>query len=327
MFSEILKIKPQLDQRDLKTMEQQLSTRFTKLAKKFGKGLVGAFKGGGLLAAGLSAMNKFLNPLKEVQEAIDKTLMSADDLATYANQFGTSTGKLFKLVQLGKATGIDQSNMFLLLSKFQSAVATAKLNPNDPMASSVREYTSIDDTSDAFFEFIQALQKLDKGTQVLVQEQVFGARQILKTADFLQQDFGSLLKRTRLDRVNPDRASKIINRGADLNDQKDINSVIVDTDDFLKKNAQINNQMLAQIMEADALEKRRERNRIDSFEALAAVQETSNKLLEQIEKGVTAIGEFIPAVTKKIDNVIERIDKFKSSDFIRNIFRFGKGGK
>lgn len=327
MFSEILKIKPKLDQRDLKTMENQLSQRFAKLAKKFGKGLVGAFKGGGMLAAGLSVMNKFLNPLKEVQEAIDKTLMSADDLSTYATTFGTSTGKLFKLVQLGKATGIDQSNMFLLLSKFQTAVASAKLNPNDPMSSSVREYVGVEDTSEAFFEFIQALQKLDQGTQNLVQEQIFGAKQILKTADFLQQDFGSLLKRTRLDKLDPDRASRIINRGGALNDQKDINSVIVDTDDFLKKNALINNKMLNQMMEAEKLAKERERNRIENFDALIAVQATADKISAQIEKGVTAIGEFIPAFTKKIDNIILKIDTFKSSDFIRNIFRFGKGSK
>jgi hypothetical protein len=50
MFSEILKIIPKLDSKDLANMERTLGIRFARVAKKFGGGIMSVLKGGGYSA-------------------------------------------------------------------------------------------------------------------------------------------------------------------------------------------------------------------------------------------------------------------------------------
>jgi methyl-accepting chemotaxis protein len=123
MFSEILKIIPKLDSKDLANMERTLGIRFARVAKKFGGGIMSVLKGGGILGTATFFLDKILNPLKEVQESIDKTLKSGDDLKTYAKQFNTTAGNLARLQAFGKATGLDADSLRTILEKFQSSVA------------------------------------------------------------------------------------------------------------------------------------------------------------------------------------------------------------
>src|SRR5690606_31986576 len=124
--SEILKIIPKIDAKDLKAMENTLSARFKKIAKGFGKGLASVIKGGGIAGIGLALIDKVLNPLKEVQDAIERTLKANDDVATNAKQFETTAGKLSKLIALGQATGLESEDLYKLISKFQGSVAGFK---------------------------------------------------------------------------------------------------------------------------------------------------------------------------------------------------------
>ena len=82
MYTEILKVKPQLDTKDLNKMEKTLQSRFSRLAKGFGKSITNVIKGGGVAGIAIALIDKLLNPLKEVQEAIDRSLSKGDDLAT-----------------------------------------------------------------------------------------------------------------------------------------------------------------------------------------------------------------------------------------------------
>ena len=168
-------------------MEKSLTTRFGRIAKKFGKGLVATLTGGGVAGLALGLIDKLLNPLKETQEAIDRVLAQGDDVVTNAKQFNTTAGKLFKLQQLAKSTGLDASQLDLLITKFQTAVAEAEADPNKQSA--VRQFVGEKDTAEGFFKFIQSLQRLDKNAQVRAQQEVFGEKQILKMADFLNTDF------------------------------------------------------------------------------------------------------------------------------------------
>jgi hypothetical protein len=53
MFKEILKIIPQVENRDLKKMERSLGRRFTRIARKFGKVLTTVLTKGSLVALDL----------------------------------------------------------------------------------------------------------------------------------------------------------------------------------------------------------------------------------------------------------------------------------
>jgi hypothetical protein len=322
MFSEILKIIPRLESKDLQSMERALSTRFTKVAKGFGKGIMNVFKGGGIAGIALGLIDKVLNPLKETQEAIDRALSSSDDIATNANQFNTTTGKLFKLVQLAKATGLDQGNLFTLITKFQTAVAEAKANP--AVQTAVSNFTDTPDTIEGFFEFIQAVQRMEKSQQVLVQQQVFGEKQILKMADFLQQDFGKLYSAIGLDKVTSAKLTTSVEKLAGLNDLQDILASRREVGDVAAKSGLINESMIRARDKSERIALEKENKRIASYEDLAAISDTTAKIMTMVETGIGLLGKLINTITPSVNRIIDYLDKFSKASIFRGLFKFGK---
>ena len=327
MFSEVLKIIPKLDPKDLQNMEKTLQSRFTKIAKGFGKGLGSILKGGGIAGIALGLIDKLLNPLKEVQESIERTLKTSDDLATNANQFNTTTGKLFKLVQLAKATGLDQDNLFTLITKFQTAVAQAKADPADGSVSSVRNFTNQKDTAEGFFEFIQSLQKMDKNQQVLVQQQIFGEKQILRMADFLQSDFHKLFTQVGLDKVTSGKLTNSIEKLAGLNDLADALTARRETQDIMAKSGVINEGMIRARDKSERLALEKENKRIQSYENLASISDTVSRIEGIITEGLSQLGKFISWITPTLNRIVTSIEKFTSGPMAKGIIKWfgGKG--
>jgi hypothetical protein len=330
VFSEILKIIPKLDPKDLQAMQNALQSRFTKLTKSFGKGLVAALKGGGIAGIALGLIDKLLNPLKEVQEAIDRTLKTSDDLATNAQQFNTTTGKLAKLVTLAKATGLDEGSLFTLINKFQGAVAQAKADPKDPNVNSVRNFVNQKDTAEAFFGFITQLQKMDKNQQLLIQTQVFGEKQILKMADFLQQGaagFEKIAKITGIDKVTSTSAGAKIDKNAQLNDLADALKAGREFQDLQNKSAIINEGMIRNMDKSERIALERENQRIKSYNDLAALSQTAEKIFGLVDQGVALLGSLITKVLPFIDKMTVAVDRFMKSPMVRGVRGLFGGGK
>lgn len=291
MYSEILNFKPQLDGGDLRKMERSLATRLGNVGKKFGKGLLSGLAGGGLAGVGLSILEKLLNPLKETQEAIDRTLKTAGDIVSNANQFGTTPGRLARLTAFGAAKGLDQGDLFQALGKFQSAVAEAKIDPTKPTA--VRQFTSIPDTAEAFYEFIQALKKLPKELQIAAETEVFGEKSVLKLADFINSDQGeiqdsmpNLPSAARLDTslAKGDRLSTLAQA---LDAQRNV----IDLDRKLGgyKSGLINEPMIRARDEQQNRELERENSRIGNYNNLMTLNTTADKILMALENGTQTI--------------------------------------
>lgn len=318
MFKEILQIIPKLSPSDLNNMERSLGRRFTGIAKKFGKGLVSTLMGGGIAGIALGLVDKLLNPLKETQEAIDRVLKQGDDIVTNAKQFGTTAGKLFRLQQLAKSTGLDEGSLFMLIEKFQGAVAQAVLDPEK--ATSVRNYVGQKDTAEAFFQFIQALQKMDKTQQVLVQQEVFGEKQILKMADFLQTDFTAQAK--LLGGPSSEKLTPAIEKVGNLNDLKDALEARRNLNDMMAKAGAINENMIRAQDRAAKLELEKENQRIKSYENLAAISEASARITNLVDQGVGMLGGLVTKVT----NLTENVKKLSESRVIKGFLKWTGGG-
>ena len=316
-----------MDSSDLKKLEDQLQSRFTKISKKFGKGLMDVLKGGGIAGLALGLIDKLLNPLKQVQESIDRTLKTSDDLATQANQFNTSSGKLFKLVQIGKSAGLDQEGLFTLITKFQTAVAQAKADPNDQSVSAVRNFTNEKDTVANFFNFIQQLQKMDRNSQLLVQQQIFGEKQIGKMSEFLNLDFAKQFRATGLDKQSSETFTKSIDKMAKLSDLADILKVKNENKDIIDKSRVINESMIKQRAKSDALALEKENLQIKSYNDLAAISDTVSKIMLIVEQGVGLIGKLINMVTPFINQATDFMQKFLKSPFMRGVRGLFGGGK
>lgn len=316
-----------MDSSDLKKLEDQLQSRFTKISKKFGKGLMDVLKGGGIAGLALGLIDKLLNPLQAVQESIDRMLKTSDDLATQANQFNTSSGKLFKLVQIGKSAGLDQEGLFTLITKFQTAVAQAKADPNDQSVSAVRNFTNEKDTALNFFNFIQSLQKLDRNQQLLVQQQVFGEKQIGKMSEFLNLDFAKQFRATGLDNQSSETFTKSIDKMAKLSDLADILKVKNENKDIIDKSRVINESMIKQRAKSDALALEKENLQIKSYNDLAAISDTVSKIMLIVGQGVGLIGKLINMVTPFINQATDFMQKFLKSPLMRGVRGLFGGGK
>lgn len=319
MFTEILKVVPKMDDKDLKAMQNALQSRFTRLAKSFGKGLVNAVKGGGIAGIAIGLIDKLLNPLKEVQEAIDRTLQSSGDLADFAEQFNTSTGNLFKLVTLAKAAGLDQEGLYTLMGKFQSAVSDATANPNDPNNAAVKNYVGQKDTAEAFFGFITELQKMERNSQIQVQKSVFGEKQILKMAAFLQQDFTSLGKRTGITSVTSEKLSQSINKLDKLGELKDILEANRGVNDIQNKAGVINADMIRNMHKSAEIELQRENQKIKSYNDLASLSQTVGTILFKIEEGVVLLSKFVSWAMPTLNNGIRLFEKMLKAPIFRGV--------
>lgn len=324
MFTDILRIKPQLDDKDLNAMDKKLSQRFSKIAKGFGKGL----KLAAGLALGASVLDKLINPLQDVKAAIDRTLGKADDIVTNAGQFNTTTRNMVKLRALADVNGLGPEQLDTLLTKFQGAVAQFRANPKDESVSSVANFAGEKDIAVGFFNFITSLQKMNKDQQVLVQQQVFGEKQILKMAEFLQANFEESAK--TLQKVDFDKVAKSAEKLAGLEQIDRNNKVIRGLNDIVDKSNVINKGTIANVNKSEVNALMRENGQIARSAAAFSAEENIAKLSENVEKLgnqlLTAIPEIF-SVLNGIANLLKKsiegwamiIDLVKKSPLMRGI--------
>lgn len=308
MFSEILKIIPRLDNSELSKMEKSLSTRFGRVAKKFGKGMAASLLGGGIAGAALGIIEKILNPLKETQDAIDRTLQRGGDIVANAEQFGTTAGKLAKLYAFGAAKGLDQEGLNVLLTKYQATIAEAKADPTKQ--TSVRNFTGIPDTAESFFEFIQALRLMPKDKQILVQQEVFGEKQILKMADFLNSDLAALSKKMNLapaESITPRLMN--LDAYADIADEMGAKRGI---DDLMNKSQLINRGMMQSRDAQLRAELTRENQKIGSYQSLMNIDMAATRVVSMIEKeGLGMLREAV-SVIKNLAATAEKLPMLRA---------------
>jgi hypothetical protein len=291
MFSEILKITPQITSGDLNSMEKSLNGRFMKVAKSFGEGLKNVLLGGGVVGATLAIIDKILSPLKEAQEALDKTLNKSADVTALASQFQTSTGNIQKLHATGKQLGLDPETLDRMLEKFQAKVAEAQADPGSNSA--VRNFVGSQDMVVAFADFIQNMQKMDKNQQVLVQENVFGEKFILRMAQFVQ----GFDKKTL---AEGPASADLTASTKKLNDLDILDRQLAkqrELKDIIDKSNAITQDFVIASNKSKDLAAERENIRLKNFEKLASLDDTVTKMGIQLEKIASGLGTLIQTVT------------------------------
>lgn len=333
MLTEVLKIQPKLDNNELNQMERQLGSRFSRIAKGFGRGL----KIASVAALGAAVLDKLINPLQEVKSAIDRTLGKADDIVTNARQFNTTTENLLKLRSLGNVRGITNENIDMLLTKFQGAVAQAAANPQDPANSAVRNYVGEKDTAVAFYNFITQLQKMDKNQQVLVQQQVFGEKQVLKMAELLQ-DVGFKESAASLAKVNFAKAAAGAEKLGALNDKMTANRTVNDLNDYSAKAGVINSGTVQNVNRSEIGTLKRENAKIGRSAQAFTAEERMAEIQDNLEKLTNDILTKLPILMDGLDSIVGLLRKsvegwqmifnlLKNSPLVRGVKSLFGGGK
>jgi hypothetical protein len=203
---------------------------------------------------------------------------------------------------------VTNENIDLLLTKFQGAVAQAKQNPNDPNNSAVRNYIGENDTAKAFYNFILQLQKMDKNQQVLVQQQVFGEKQILKMAEFLQ-DTGFQESAKSLEKVNFAKAAKGAESLAELNDRMAANRTVNELRDLTNKAAVIDRSTIANVNQSEINALRRENGRIGRSAQAFTAEERMAEIQDNVEKLTTELITQLPILMDGLNTVVDLLRK------------------
>ncbi len=308
MFTEVVKLTPQLDKTSLASMFKTLNQRFSDVAKKFGAGMKGAMRLGPLAAVAGVFLAKLLNPLQRAEEIIDRIINKGDDAITNAEEFGADPGKLLKLEGIAQAKGVDAATLRTLLGKFQGALAQETEKAKDPKAQPgiLREFISETDTAEAFFSFIQSMQKLEKSRQVVVQQEVFGDRIRGRASEFFNaSDLGDLLK------MFPDSQtlSQAATKTGALSDQKDLNNSIRELQDFVTKSKLVSEGMIKDIDTSARQKDRADNETLKRYDQLKSTSIAVQELTAKFDSFATdMIQKTAPLLVDAINNLTSLVN-------------------
>lgn len=343
MFSEILKIKPQLDNAQAAKMEKDLSSRYARVAKKFGNGLKNAMKilSGGIL---LTLLSKLMNPLDELEEKVKSIVNLGKDLNERAMEFGTSAGELKKFQDaLYVRGGITPDASAKMIESVRDLIEKARVeirntgNTQSAETDAVRNFALTNDTDYVKItkEILNSLGVARRGNG-FTNFNVGGDKGVIElSGDDYSKEFEELIFGDRfrgslerliasgvvdsLNAVNTpvSRINEEATRLATVAETDRAMETKVSTDDFVKSAELISNRTVTSLWEKQAIELEGVRNdlkKIDSLiEAAKGIQEVLNSFRSLISTITSGIGE-----------IVGFIRKLKDSPFFRNNFKSSK---
>jgi uncharacterized protein YbjQ (UPF0145 family) len=168
VFTEILKIKPVLDDSTAKQMEVSLHARFARVAGRFGSGLKAVVKGS-ILGISLGLLNKILNPIEELDTKIKALLGHGTDVAELADRLGAPAGEVEQLRNVAESFGVKPDKFNEAIVHFADAVEKAReelANPfqdKSPSTLVLAQFAKETNLVKSFRDFATSLQKTAQG--------------------------------------------------------------------------------------------------------------------------------------------------------------------
>ena len=323
MFTEILKIKPKLDNASAKQAENSLSKRFGRVSKKFGAGLKGAIKGN-LLFMSLGMIAGMLNPLKDVEERFKALMGQGNDLQESADMAGTTPAKMQVLRDTAFIRGnITPDKLDGMIASFTNAVEKARdeqtlINKSGDKnaklseeSSYVKDWLDSTDMAEAFSEFTQSLKSLtdtsgmdnlSDGTGLAlrnkVETSVLGEKQKGSAKKFIETDFSEFYKA-----VAP-KDTEVINRATKNITEQSMLDRVLETqrrnNDYIDMSGQLNNSRVTDMSSRATLEDKKIQDQARAYETLSkmasGLEEITSivrSVMELMAKGFGEIGQLL----------------------------------
>lgn len=337
MFSEVVKLVPQIDRARLNSMFSTLSRRFGQVAKRFGQGMKNALKLAPLFAVTGAFLTKLLNPLQKAEEVIDRILNKGSSATVDAKDLGTDPGRLLRLQALAQAKGVDPETLKTLLGRFQAALAKeqevvrapaeirrqieAASDPREKQAlrarlaqaedelakgGRLRQFVDEKDAAEAFFKFIQSVGKLEKSQQVVIQTEMFGERLRGRAADLFNSvdEFSGILARL----PSAEKFAEAAKRADALSSQRDLLAVVRESEDFIGKSGLVNESQILQRDQTQRRELERENMLLRNYSSLKAADDAIDSFTKTLEKAVITISkELLPPLVQGIKEIQKRL--------------------
>ncbi len=330
MITEILWIKPKLKAGDAAAMEASLSTRFTKVAKKFGHGLRSVIKGT-VFGIGLGLLAKLLNPLQDLEEKIRTLLGQGTDIGDLASRLGTNPGALKRTEDVANSFGIKPDEFKDLVTHFADTVETARKefdHPFEERSSATKtlgeKLAREPDILKSFVAFNKKLQDERNGPGRTVQngngetrqvtgaqnaaeaeKLVFGGQQFGRFAEFLASDFEKRAKSLNL--PSEQKTGESVQRLLKAGSQADVFRASNQANNFVKSADAVNLEMVRRLEGLDAKEQENLTKKLSkSFNDLASAKDgltTISQFVEQIQTPILKIIGELPLLIDDLHSI------------------------
>lgn len=168
MFTEVLRIKPALDDASAKQMEQSLAARFARVASRFGEGLKSVIKGS-FLGISLGLISRLLNPIEALEDKIKNLLGQGNDIRDLADRLKSTPGQVKQLEDVAQSLGVTPDQFKDMITKYAQAIEKGReelQNPFvEPSASTiaVRQFVGEKDLVKSFSDFLTSLKASGQG--------------------------------------------------------------------------------------------------------------------------------------------------------------------
>jgi hypothetical protein len=343
MFTEILRIKPQLDSGAAVKMEQSLGARFRRISHNFRQGLRLAIKGS-VIGLSLALLTRFLNPLEKVEEKIRKLLDDAKGQRDLADEYDTTPGKLRALQNVAGSIGVTPDTLKDLMGKYAKAIEKAKDELRDPNAEvsnstrAVKNYVNDKDLAESFLQFIQNLKSIGQApkgvgqiqtregvrertpaeTREAIEKAVFDAELKGQAKRLVDANYTQVLKNPPATSAQLDKAYSNLT----AREQQDRNLAINrDTLDLLRSSKKVTPGVVEAI--ADKAQRDIDKQNVDfnNFKSLKRAQEA----VDIIGIGIESLQQMVLEIVTDLTELVTFTKTVKASRLFRGIL--GGGGK
>ena len=314
MFTEILKIKPKLDNASAKQAENSLSKRFGRVSKKFGAGLKGAIKGN-LLFMSLGFIAGMLNPLKDVEERFKALMGQGNDLQESADIAGTTPAKMQVLRDTAYIRGnITPDKLDGMIASFTSAVEKAReeqtvINKSGDKnaklseeSSYVKDWLDSTDMAEAFSEFTQSLKSLTDSSGLdglsdatglalrnKVETSVLGEKQKGSAKKFIETDFSEFYKA-----VAPKDANVMNRATKNITEQSMLDRVLETqrrNNDYIDMSGQLNSSRVTDMSARATLDDKKIQDQARAYETLSNMASGLTEIIDTMKIFMNLVSE------------------------------------
>lgn len=299
-----LRVKPEISAADAKKAENQLNTRFKKVADKYGdemqkqnqktadgfthkmQGAFTALKSKWALVAGAVAgvVGAILsNPIDEADAKLNEFLSKIDNIATRAQQWGVAPEKFLIASEIASTAGAGDGLFDQALLRVAERLEMARTG-EDP---TLEQFTGAKDVIDAFFQLAQTWNNMNPQARAASMADILGARQANQFAELVQTDW---LKRAQeileSGGIDYDQLAKAIAHGADLEEKQAISRSGLRLREYARIAAGTSD---ATISAQRALELARQDIALTNVDKYIELAETETAKIQTVDKNVNDI--------------------------------------
>lgn len=296
-------IKFQGDTSSMQKMEKDLNGRFTKIAKRFGQGLQKAgkmLKFGAFAATAAGIISQILNPLQEINTALDAILAKSGNIKDQADAMNTSVGLYAALQSAAAAKGVDEAQFNLMGNRVMELIGQAKTGDNDLL----KNYANESDMAVALYKVVSALKQMGPGAErTRMASEIFGQRVTGRMAALLNDGFDEPLKRV-LDGLNIADLQKAILGLDSKGDLQDVLRQRLNLRDLINKDKVITSAAIYNQNDMEKQRLNRENLLLKQYKDLAQMSNSMEELKNAILQYVLPI---MPLLAKGVKYFVETL--------------------